>query len=101
MRISNLNLKTANNTSLNIKSIAVIDFSLKPNSQMVHVPLLDINESVENPSSDHILIENLVVSKNDPAIFDTLMLVFLYIFLVNAQRLLLLSFKGLPSHPTC
>lgn len=34
---------------------------------------------MENPIFDHNSIENLVVSKNDPTIFDNLMPVFLYI----------------------
>ena len=39
-----LDLKTANNTKLNVKDVAVLDFSLKSTSEKVKVPFIVTNE---------------------------------------------------------
>ena len=49
MGVSDLNLRTANNTSLSIESVALIDFALRPNTEKMKVPFLITSESVENP----------------------------------------------------
>ena len=79
MGISDLNLRTANNTSLSHESVALIDFTLKPNTEQIKVPFLITNESVEDPIFGYNLIEHLVTSTNDPKDFDLLMSAFPYI----------------------
>ena len=65
MGISDLNLRTANNTSLSHESVALIDFTLKPNTEQIKVPFLITNESVEDPIFGYNLIEHLVTSTNE------------------------------------
>ena len=77
--VSDLNLRTANNTVLDIESVALIDFALKPNTEKLKVPFLITNESVENPIFGYNLISHLVTSNRDPKIFETLMSVFPHI----------------------
>ena len=38
MSVSDLNLRTANNTGLSLESAALIDFALKPNTENVSIP---------------------------------------------------------------
>ena len=79
--VSDLNLRTANNTVLHIESVALIDFAVKPNMEKIKVPFLITNESVENPIFGYNLISHLVIliSNRDPKIFETLMSVFPHI----------------------
>ena len=70
MDVSDLSLRTANNTSLSIESVALIDFTLKPNTEQTNVPFLITSESVEDPIFGYNLIEHLVTSTNDPKVFD-------------------------------
>ena len=79
MGVSDLNLRTANNNSLNIESVALIDFALKSDTEQIKVPFLITSESVEDPFFGHNLIEHLITSTNDPNIFDTLMSAFPHI----------------------
>ena len=72
MGVSGLNLRTANNTSLSIESVALIDFALKPNAEQIKVPFLITSESVEDPIFGYNLIEHLVTSTNYPKVFDIL-----------------------------
>lgn len=77
--VSNLNLRTANNTVLEIESVALIDFALKPNTEKIKVPFLVTNEIVEYPIFGYNLIAHLITSNTDPKIFETLMSVFPHI----------------------
>ena len=77
--VSDLNLRTANNTVLDVQSVALIDFALKPNMEKIKVPFLITNESVENPIFGYNLISHLVISNRDPKIFETLMSTFPHI----------------------
>ena len=79
MGVSDLNLRTANNTVLDVESVVLIDFALKPNMEKIKVPFLSTNESVENPIFGYNLISHLVTSNRDPKIFETLMSVFPHI----------------------
>ena len=60
MDVSDLNLRTANNTSLNIESVALIDFPLKPNTEQIKVPFLITNESVEDPIFEQMILKFLI-----------------------------------------
>ena len=60
MDVSDLNLRTANNTSLNIESVALIDFALKPNTEQIKVPFLITNESVEDPIFEQMILKFLI-----------------------------------------
>ena len=71
-----LDLRTANNTKLNVEGVAVLDFSLKRASEKVKVPFIVTNEYLENPIFGYNLIEHLFVSRNNPKISDMLMSVF-------------------------
>ena len=77
--VSDLNLRTANNTVLDVESVALIDFALKPNMEKIKVLFLTTNESVENPIFGYNLISHLVTSNRDPKIFETLLSVFSHI----------------------
>ena len=66
-----LDLKTANNTKLNIEGIAVLDFSLKLTSEKVKVLFIFTNGYLENPIFGYILIEHLFVSRDNPKFFET------------------------------
>ena len=79
MGVSDLNLRTANNNSLSIESVALIDFALKPNTEKIKVPLLITSKSMEDSIFGCNLIEHLVRSTNDPKLFDTLMSAFPHI----------------------
>ena len=83
-----LNLKTANNTTLNIEGVAVLDFSLKVTSEKVEVPFIVTNEYLENPIFRYNLIEHLFVSRGNPKIFDMLMSVFPNISLEGAETMI-------------
>ena len=60
MDVSDLNLRTANNTSLNIESVALTDFALKPNTEQIKVPFLITNESVEDPIFEQMILKFLI-----------------------------------------
>ena len=49
MGVSDLNLRTANNTSWSTEGVALIDFALRHNTEKMKVPFLITSESVENP----------------------------------------------------
>ena len=66
---SNINLRIANNTSLSIKSVALIDFALKSGSEKIKVSLLITSESVEDPIFGYNLIDFLIRSTNGPNFF--------------------------------
>ena len=67
-----LNLKTANNTNLNVEGAAIINFSLKYGTEMRKVPLIVTNEFLKNRIFGYNLIEDLFVSKKNHKIFETL-----------------------------
>ena len=71
-----LDLRTANNTKLNVEGVAMLDFLLKRTSEKVKVPFIVTNEYLENPIFGYNLIKYLFVSRNNPKIFDMLMSVF-------------------------
>ena len=71
-----LDLRTANNTKLNVEGVAMSDFLLKRTSEKVKVPFIVTNEYLENPIFGYNLIKHLFVSRNNPKIFDMLMSVF-------------------------
>ena len=48
MGVSHFNWRTANNIILSIKSVALIDFALKPNTEKIKVLFLITSELVEN-----------------------------------------------------
>ena len=48
MGVSDLNFITANNTSLGIESVALIEFAL-PNTEKIKVPFLITSQSVDDP----------------------------------------------------
>ena len=83
--VSDLNLRVGNNTVLDVESVALIDFALKPNMEKIKVPFLITNESVENPIFGYSLISHLVTSNRDPKIFETLMSVFPHITCEGAK----------------
>ena len=83
-----MNLKTGNNTKLNIEGGAVLDFSLKLTSEKVKVLFIVTNEYLENPIFGYNLIEHLFVSRDNPKIFDMLMSVFLNISLEGAETMI-------------
>ena len=82
-----MDLKTANNTKLNIEGVAVLDFSLKLMSEKVKVLFIITNEYLENPVFGYNLIEHSFVSRNNPKMFDMLMSVFPNIFLQGAETM--------------
>ena len=63
--VSDLNLRTANNASLSIESVALIDFAFKPNTEQIKVQFLITSESMEDPIFGYNLIEHLVTSTNE------------------------------------
>ena len=83
-----MDLKTANNTILNIEGVAVLDFSLKLTFEKVKVSFIVTNELLENPIFGYNLIEHLFVSKDNPKIFDMLMSVFPNILLEGAETMI-------------
>ena len=83
-----MNLKTGNNTKLNIEGGALLDFSLKLTSEKVKVLFIVTNEYLENPIFGYNLIEHLFVSRDNPKIFDMLMSVFLNISLEGAETMI-------------
>ena len=83
-----LNLKTSNNTKLNIEGVAVLDFSLKLTSEKVKIPFIVTNEYLENPIFGYNLIEHLFVSRDNSKIFDMLMSVFPNISLEGAETMI-------------
>ena len=83
-----LDLKTTNNTKLNIEGVAVLDFLLKLMSEKVKVPFVVTNEYLENPIFGYNLIEHLFVSRGNPKVFDMLMSVFPNIFLEEAETMI-------------
>ena len=93
MGVSDLNLRTGNNTSLSIKSVALIDFALQPNTEKIKVPFLITSESVEDPIFGYNLTEYLVTSTNDTNIFDTLMSTFPHIPSKEAETVALIIKK--------
>ena len=100
MGVSYLNLRTANNTSFSIESVALIDFALKPNTEQIKVPFLITNESVEDPIFGHNLIEHLITSINDPKVFAILMSAFPHIPYEGAETVASII-KRLLKYPTC
>ena len=93
MGVSDPNLRAANNTSLSIESVALIDFVLKPNTEKIKVPFLITNESVEHPIFGYNLIEHLVTSTKDPKGFDILMSAFPHIPSEGAETVVLIIKK--------
>ena len=71
-----LDLKTANNTKLNIEGVPVLDFSLKLTSEKVKVLFIVTSEYLENPVFGYNLIEHSFISRNNPKILDMLLSVF-------------------------
>ena len=83
-----LDLKTTNNTKLNIEGVAVLDFSLKFTPEKVKVSFIITNEYLENPIFGYNLIEHLFVSRDNPKIFHMLMSVFPNILLEGAETMI-------------
>ena len=83
-----LDLKTTNNTKLNIKGVVVLHFLLKLTSEKVKVPFIVTNEYLENPIFGYSLIEHLFVSRDNPKIFNMLMSVFPNISLEGAETII-------------
>ena len=72
-----LDMKTANNTKLNIERVAVLDFSLKFTSEKVKVPFIVTNEYLENLTFGYNLKEHLFVSRDNPKSFDMLFSIYI------------------------
>ena len=83
-----LDLKTGNNTKLNIEGVAFLDFSLKPMLKKVKVPFIVTNEYLENLIFGYDLTEHLSVSSDNLKIFDILMSVFPNISLEGAETMI-------------
>ena len=82
-----MDLKTANNTKLSIEGVTVLDFSLKLTSEKGKVSFIVTNEYLDNHIFGYNLIEHLFVSKDNPKVFDMLMLVFPSISLEGAETM--------------
>ena len=76
-------MRTANDTSLSIESVALIDFALKPNTEKIKVPFSSPVNQWKILFSDIILISD--TSSNDPKMFDTLMSAFPHITSEEAE----------------
>ena len=93
MGVPDLNLRTTNNPSLSMESVALIDFALRPSTEKIKVPFLITNESVEDSIFGYNLIEDLVTSANDPKTFETLMAAFRHIPSEGAEAVALIIKK--------
>ena len=93
MGVPDLNLRTTNNPSLSMESVALIDFALRPSTEKIKVPFLITNESVEDSIFGYNLIEDLVTSANDPKTFEALMAAFRHIPSEGAEAVALIIKK--------
>lgn len=93
-----LDLKTTNNTKVNIEGVAVLDFSLKLTSEKVKAPFIATNEYLEDPIFGYDLIEHLFVSRSNPKMFYMLMSVFPNIALEVAETMIAILLKVADAH---
>ena len=93
-----LDLKTTNNTKVNIEGVAVLDFSLKLTSEKVKAPFIATIEYLEDPIFGYNLIEHLFASRSNPKMLYMLMSVFPNIALEVAETMIAILQKVADAH---